>query len=171
MPLPLNASSWHRDRLHLRLAGARAAVDSAQARLGGAALDPAEGEAWWNGVRDHTHPFFAATPEDGTEPGGAAPGPLWRLSLPPTTPSLDLPGERFIEWHGAQRWIRTDASALTVRAAAVNAGGHATLFRGGDKSVGVFTPLAAPLLSIHRGLKQAFDPAGVFNPGRLYADL
>jgi glycolate oxidase FAD binding subunit len=51
-------------------------------------------------------------------------------------------------------------------------GGHATLWRGGgDRSVGVFTPLAAPLLQIQRRLKAAFDPAGVFNPGRLYPAL
>ena len=44
-------------------------------------------------------------------------------------------------------------------------------FRAADKSAGVFAPLAPPLARIHRGLKQAFDPAGVFNPGRLYPDL
>jgi glycolate oxidase FAD binding subunit len=50
-------------------------------------------------------------------------------------------------------------------------GGTATLFRGGDKAVGVFHPLAPANLAIHRRLKQAFDPKGVFNPGRLYAEL
>ena len=35
----------------------------------------------------------------------------------------------------------------------------------------MFAPLAAPLDRIHRQLKQAFDPAGVFNRGRLYAGL
>ncbi|MGB2974233.1 MAG: hypothetical protein WBD29_17945, partial [Candidatus Competibacter sp.] len=29
----------------------------------------------------------------------------------------------------------------------------------------------APLLRIHRALKQRFDPAGVFNRGRMYAEL
>ena len=50
-------------------------------------------------------------------------------------------------------------------------GGHATLIRGADKSSGVFTPVSEVLMRIHRGLKQAFDPASVFNRGRLYADL
>ena len=49
-------------------------------------------------------------------------------------------------------------------------GGHATLFRGGDKSVGVFHPLPPVMEKIHRHLKQTFDPAGIFNPGRLYRD-
>ena len=48
------------------------------------------------------------------------------------------------------------------------AGGHATLFRGGDKSVGVFQPLAPALAKIHERLKAGFDPSNVFNPGRMY---
>jgi glycolate oxidase FAD binding subunit len=54
---------------------------------------------------------------------------------------------------------------------AAAAGGHATLFRGGDKTVGVFQPLSLPLLQIHRNLKRAFDPQGILNPGRLYPDM
>jgi glycolate oxidase FAD binding subunit len=50
-------------------------------------------------------------------------------------------------------------------------GGHATLFKGGDKSVGVFQPLQPAIARIHRDLKQAFDPAGIFNPGRMYPDF
>ena len=40
-----------------------------------------------------------------------------------------------------------------------------------DKAAGAFTRPAEPLMRIHRSLKQAFDPAGVFNRGRLYADF
>jgi glycolate oxidase FAD binding subunit len=47
-------------------------------------------------------------------------------------------------------------------------GGHATLFRGGDKAVGVFHPLAPAVATIHQRLRQAFDPAGIFNPHRMY---
>ena len=66
---------------------------------------------------------------------------------------------------------RTAAEAREVRAAAAQAGGHATLIRGADKSDGVFTPVSDVLMRIHQGLKQAFDPARIFNPGRLYAEL
>jgi glycolate oxidase FAD binding subunit len=82
-----------------------------------------------------------------------------------------LPGRQLIEWNGAQRWWRTTAATREVRAAAQLAGGHATLIRGADKSNGVFSPVSDVLLRIHHGLKQAFDPARVFNPGRLYAGL
>ncbi|MEK7834923.1 MAG: FAD-linked oxidase C-terminal domain-containing protein, partial [Pseudomonadota bacterium] len=64
--------------------------------------------------------------------------------------------------------LATDADAQTVRAAAAFGSGHATLFRASDKSAGVFQPLPPALQTIHRKLKQAFDPAGIFNPGRLY---
>jgi glycolate oxidase FAD binding subunit len=165
-PLPVTASSWHQGRLRVRLAGARAAVRSAAQSLGGRAIDANEAAAWWRAVRDQTEAFFVL--DDAALNQGEG---LWRLSVPAAAPALDLPGAQFIEWGGAQRWQRTTAAAADVRAAAARVGGHATLFRGGDRSAGVFAPLAPPLLCIHRELKAAFDPAGVLNPGRLYADL
>ena len=59
----------------------------------------------------------------------------------------------------------------TIRAISAAAGGHATLFRGGDHGGDVFQPLTAELLSLHQRLKQAFDPAGILNPGRMYREL
>jgi glycolate oxidase FAD binding subunit len=76
-----------------------------------------------------------------------------------------------IEWNGALRWLRTRADAAAVRAAAQRAGGHATLFRAADKAAGAFTPLSPVLLRLHRELKAAFDPAGIFNRGRLYPEF
>jgi glycolate oxidase FAD binding subunit len=93
------------------------------------------------------------------------------LSVPAASASVKLPGDQWIEWHGAQRWWRTTAAAREVRDAASRAGGHATLMRGADRSDGVFAPVSDVLMRIHRGLKQAFDPACIFNPGRLYAEL
>jgi len=164
-PLPLNASAWYQDRLYLRFKGARAAVRSACETLGGSQLD-CDATAWWESVRDHHHPFFA------TKSANDAPAQcLWRVSVPDTAAPIALPGEQFIEWGGAVRWWRTNASASAVRQAAAQQGGHATLFRAADKSAGVFSPLPNPLMQIHRQLKQAFDPAGIFNPGRMYPGL
>jgi glycolate oxidase FAD binding subunit len=156
-PLPVSASSWHGGVLTVRLSGARSAVDAARNRIGGDSLDDADG--WWRALREHDGAFFAEA------------GSLWRLSLPTAAPPLALPGTQLIEWGGAQRWLRTDADVATVRAAANKAGGHATLFRGGDRHAGVFQPLAPAVLAIHRQLKNAFDPAGVFNRGRMYKDF
>jgi glycolate oxidase FAD binding subunit len=86
-------------------------------------------------------------------------------------PPLGLEGEQLIEWGGAQRWLRTGQDAATIRRAAEQAGGHATLFRGSDKDVGVFHPLAPAIAAIHRNLKSSFDPAGIFNTGRMYPEF
>ncbi|KWR91024.1 glycolate oxidase subunit GlcE [Cupriavidus sp. IDO] len=163
-PLPIAASAWHDGVLHVRLSGAAAAVRAAREKLGGEPFDQAEAIALWQSLREQAHPFFAPAL------GGRA---LWRLAMPPTAAPLDLPGAQLIEWGGGQRWWLPDDStdAGTVRAVAQAAGGHATLFRNGDKSVGVFTPLSSPLAAIHTRLKASFDPAGIFNPRRMYPGL
>ena len=158
-PLPVSATLFGGSELHVRLSGSHAGVDAAIKKVGGETIAPETAERLWSGVREHTNAFFACD------------GPLWRLSVKPTTPPLGLPGTHLIEWGGALRWLRSDAPAQTIRDAAAQAGGHATLFRGGDKSIGVFHPLPPALMKLHRNLKHAMDPAGILNPGRLYADL
>ncbi|MBV6322396.1 glycolate oxidase subunit GlcE [Duganella violaceipulchra] len=157
-PLPISASCWHEGVLSLRLSGAEAAVEAAQRKLGGVALE--DDAAFWTSLRDQTHGYF----KDG--------GSLWRLSVPPAASAIILRGEQLIEWGGAQRWLKvegTDAEqAAGIRRTVAAAGGHATLFRSADKSVGVFHPLAPAVAKIHERLKQSFDPAGIFNPGRMY---
>jgi glycolate oxidase FAD binding subunit len=158
-PVPVSASAWTRNELRVRLSGAAAAVRAARDKIGGELADAAQAERFWTGVREQTDPFF----------GNDA--PLWRISVPSATPPLKLPGEPLIEWGGALRWLCSQADARTVREAAKRAGGHATLFRGGDKSVGVFQPLAPALMKIHGELKREFDPHGIFNRGRMYPEL
>ena len=165
-PLPVNASAWHDGRLHVRLAGAAAAVSAACGKLGGAVVDPEAARRWWQGVRDQAQDFFSLSASE-----LSAGQSLWRLSLPATAAPVKLPGRQFIEWHGAQRWWRTGAAAGEVREAAARAGGHATLIRGPRTADPVFSPLNEALMRVHRELKRAFDPAGIFNPGRLYAEL
>lgn len=155
-PLPVSGSAWRGGQLALRLSGAEAAVDAAMRLLGGEAVPDAA--AFWTEVREQRHAFFS---------GGE---PLWRLSVPSATGALVLGGEQMIEWGGAQRWLRADGDAATaqaIRRTVEACGGHATLFRGGDKRVGVFQPLAPALGRIHARMQDAFDPARIFNPGRL----
>jgi glycolate oxidase FAD binding subunit len=182
-PLPLNASCWvhddsaapRQDFLFLRLRGALAAVQAACPRLiadvqaaGGDAMpmDNDQAGADWTACREQTLPFFAQPP--------SADACLWRLSVPQTTPALDLPFAQLIEWHGGLRWLWAPASAATqLRQLALQAGGHATLFRraaAGPAEVPVFAPLPPVLSRIQRELKKQFDPAGVFNPGRMSMD-
>jgi len=158
-PLPITGTAYRDGDLGVRLSGARVAVDAAAKKIGGTPVEPTQAERLWAGIRDQTDPFFA-----GSEP-------LWRLSIKSTTPPLDLPGKQLIEWGGALRWLKSAADANTIRDGAGRSGGHATLFRGGDRSQGVFQPLPPSLMKLHRNLKQAFDPSGILNPGRLYADM
>ena len=163
-PLPISASVWYAQRLLVRLSGAAAAVEAASRRFateaGAQPVAPSEATASWHAVREQRLPFFADSSR-----------PLWRVSLPQTAPVLDLPGEPLIEWGGALRWLSSDAPAERVRSLAKSLGGAATLFRHADRSGEVFPPLSPGLLAVHRRLKAAFDPAGIFNPGRLYAEL
>lgn len=163
LPLPISASAWHDGALRVRLSGAEPAVEAARHKIGGE-LDPA-GAAWWDGLRDQTHAFFAPAEGDVA---------LFRLALPDTGPALTLPGPQLIEWGGALRWCRANPADLPrIRALASASGGHATLFRGvgGANPDDAFTPLPAALLRIQRELKRVFDPAGVFNRGRLYPEF
>jgi glycolate oxidase FAD binding subunit len=158
-PLPLSASFWFDNRLWLRLSGAEAAVAAACRTLGGQVSPGAA--AWWQAVREQTHAAYA--------------GPtLWRLALPSTTPPLALDGLRAIEWGGGLRWYVTEVEPAVVRAAAAAAGGHAVLYRAAESLrclEGAFAPLSPALLALHRRLKKAFDPRGILNPGRLYAEF
>jgi len=157
-PLPISATAWRAGDLAVRLSGAEAAVRAARGKIGGEAVAPADAGAFWRGIREQTDPFFRTD------------GPLWRLAVPSTSPPLGLPGEQLIEWGGSLRWLAADADARALRERAAQAAGHATLFRGGDKAVGVFQPLAPAVARIHRNLKAEFDPHGVLNRGRMYPD-
>ena len=119
-----------------------------------------DGPGLWRAAREQTAPFFIRDDL-----------PLWRLSVPSTTPPLALPGRQALTWAGAQRWLKSDADAATVRAAAAQAGGHASLFRAGPAGPAdaPFPPLPAALAELHLRLKRVFDPQGILNPGRLHA--
>lgn len=169
--LPVRASAWVQDTLHVRLEGAEAAVIASARQLraahGARVLDPAQADAWWAGLRDQSHAFFSAPAALRSTVDDGAPT-LWRLSVPPSHPPLAVAGDTLVEWGGGQRWVHSHEAAEVLRALAASAGGHATAFRGARDRSAVFDPLPPVLERIHRNLKAAFDPAGIFNPGRLY---
>ena len=164
-PLPLNASAWWDGALLLRLRGAMAAVQSAARALGGELIDGAHASAFWAGLREHSDDYFIGARRAVESGSGAR---LCPLPLPPTAPPLALNGEQLIEWGGGQRWLCTAMPAAQVREATARLRGHATIFNAHDKTPGVFAPLRTPLDRIHRQMKKAFDPDGVFNPGRMF---
>ena len=157
-PLPLSASAWWNGAAYLRLSGAPAAVRAARIRLGGEALEAPAAAEWWRELRSQRHTLFGGVPN------------LWRLSVPSNIAQLELDGARLIEWGGALRWYASDLPASEVRRIATAAGGSALHWRGGAAG-SRFHPLAAPVLAIHRRLKERFDPHGIFNLNRLAVGL
>lgn len=155
--LPLSATLYDGNRLYLRLCGTPRSVTAAKQKIGGDELSSRD--EFWNKINEQTHAFFDSNL------------PLWRLSLAPYTPALDIPGKWMLDWGGAQRWLLSVAPAKMIRAAAQQVGGHACLFRNGDHDQEVFHPLPKKLMTLHHNLKNAFDPKGVFNPGRMYKEF
>ncbi|MBB1073754.1 glycolate oxidase subunit GlcE [Rhodoferax sp. 4810] len=179
-PLPLNASCWAQEdaapgeagKLYVRLRGAAAAVNAAIRKmtddLPGETMDNAQAGPDWSACRDQTLPFFTAA----DHPGEA----LWRLSTPQTAPALNLPWPQLVEWHGGLRWVWAPESAQhKLRDLTQAVDGFTTLFRAASpvekRATGHFEPLDKPIDQIHARLKAEFDPARIFNPGRLVASL
>ena len=155
--LPLSAALYDGNHLYLRLCGTPHSVATAKQKVGGDELSTSN--EFWHKINEHTHAFFDS------------PLPLWRLSLAPHTPSLALEGKWMLDWGGAQRWLLSDAPAENIRTLTQQAGGHATLFKNGDRNHDVFHPLQPKLMALHNNLKNAFDPKGILNPGRMYEEL
>ncbi|MBX3537582.1 MAG: glycolate oxidase subunit GlcE [Chelatococcus sp.] len=135
----------------------------------GEILDDGEGAALWRDVRDVAH-FM----RDGDA--------VWRVSTAPSraaditsalSRALDC---RFIyDWGGGLIWLSVpvdgDAGASVIRSIVTTTGDHATLIRAPAEvraNVAVFHPIAAPLMRLSKDIKHAFDPEGVFEPGRMY---
>lgn len=164
-PLPLNASCWHDGQLWLRLRGARAAIEDACRQLGGERLAPEVAQAFWHSLREQQHNSLQA------RGNGLC---LWRLSVPQTAPALRLPAGAEpgpIEWLGAQRWVHAPRElSAALEDVAQTVGGSATLFRADTadsiSNWKIFNPKNPALQAVHAQLKRAFDPRGIFNPGR-----
>lgn len=106
---------------------------------------------------------------------------VWRISVPPASGAEvtaaimeKLEGEVFYDWGGGLIWLALEAQADAgheVVRGALKSGGHATLIRAEDTvraTIPVFHPQPGPLAEITKRTKSAFDPNGVFNPGRMY---
>lgn len=153
-PLPVSACCYDGEVLRVRLSGSESGVRSAREKIGGEEV--AQGDIYWADLREHRLAFFRSD------------APLWRLSVPAATLAPSDGDKWLLDWGGAQRWLVSDQPPAKVRQQASAADGHATLFRGGDRSDDIFHPLSAAIETIHRRLKEAFDPKGILNPGRMY---
>lgn len=128
---------------------------------------------FWREIRD-----VRLLGED-TETGDDA---IWRISVPPA----EAPGllerlhagfemDAYLDWGGGLIWARVtgmaDAGSYVIRRAMGSTGGHALLVRArNDQRIvePVFHPEAAGVERLTRNIKEAFDPGGILNPGRMY---
>lgn len=177
--LPVGLDDGQPARTLVRVEGFTDSVDHRLQRLTealGAAkitlLDGEESAHLWKRVRDAA---FVA------EPRGNA---VWRISAAPSNgpkvvAAAELgPARHFYDWGGGLVWLSVpasgDAGAAGIRKAVAAHGGHATLVRAPAElraAVEVFQPLAGPLMRLTAGIKASFDPAGILNPGRMYAGI
>lgn len=148
-PLPLSASCHLGNTLYVRLSGTEPGVRAASTKLGGMIVE--KGDEFWRELREHQRSFFQDA------------APLWRLSVPPAAPPINLPGKWLTDWGGAQRWLKSDAPAGEIHRAAETAGGYAAFFRGASNQTTPAAPTAPVLTRLQRDIRHAFDPSGIFN--------
>ena len=160
--IPVSATSFHDSNIYIRLSGHKSAVLAASSQF--SLSEYSDGENYWESLREHRDDFFRNDFFSDDEN-------LWRISVPSTTEKLNPHGQWLIEWGGAQRWLKTSESIEQVRDAVSKAGGHATLFRGGDREGDIFQPLSSGIEQLHIALKNAFDPKKILNRGRLYKEF
>lgn len=102
---------------------------------------------------------------------------VWRITVPPSESAglaHALAGTRWVaDWAGGLFWVgmsgTDESSAGRLRHIAVRARGQATLLRAPEPvrvSVPVFPPQSEALAGLTRAVTAAFDPMGLFNPGR-----
>lgn len=156
-PLPLSGACYDGDHLYVRLSGAETAVKAAAKKIGGEPYSRAE--SFWQRLREQELSFFKHQ------------APLWRCAVAPASPPLGLVDPQLIDWGGGLRWFASRQPAERIRRLAAGAGGHATLYRNGDEATPRFHPLEPAMLKLHQRLRQALDPQGILNPGRMYPEL
>lgn len=131
--------------------------------------ETAESLAFWRAVRD-AEPLVVDAKEA-----------IWRISVPPSAaPALmnfalreDLRG--FLDWGGGLVFLAgkaSEATHLAVTAAVRKAGGTWWLLRAPSTLrhvAEVVPPEPGALAAIRRRVAEAFDPARILNPGRMFA--
>ena len=151
----ISASSWDGARIRIRLSGSPSGIEHARSCIGGEYVD---GKDYWRDLNNFRLDFFRQ------------PGRLWRISVAPMSEPFDVDLNQLIDWGGAQRWLKSDEPPLSIRSRASRLGGHAECFSG-DSTVTTFHPLEGSILTVNRCFKNALDPAGILNPGRMYPEL
>jgi glycolate oxidase FAD binding subunit len=136
-------------------------------------LEEKDSRALWKSVRE-VRPFASEASRQ---------RPLWRISTAPArghevAAAITPAAQMFYDWGGGLIWVAMpygdEPDAAHIREAVAAVGGHATLVRASASvraSADVFQPQEAGLAALGKRVKDAFDPKGVLNPGRMVAGV
>lgn len=150
----ISAACWDGRHIRIRLSGSPSGIEHARAHIGGEYSDD---NSYWQKLNNFGLEFFQQSEC------------LWRISVAPLSEPLGNYAQ-LVDWGGAQRWLKSDEPAVTIRSRAVQLSGHADCFSD-DPAVATFHPLEEDLLKVNRRFKSALDPAGILNPGRLHPEF
>lgn len=157
LPLPVTGACWYRGGLYVRLAGSAAVIDAAAGQIEDAV--PFDDEGFWPALADMSLPFFAGAEH------------LWRISLRSTHSHFRADEEWLLDWRGARRWLAARCDRDALQALVGDGGGELCQLRGAAQGADILPERSDAYRRTLQRLKQALDPAGVFNPGRLYSWL
>ncbi len=156
--VPVSAAAFENNQFKIRLSGKQNFIERF---LGNTELKLQElPNIYWKDLNQHQLDYFKNKDIN-----------IWRLSVPKSTPLIELEGEWIIDWGGAQRWLKTSLPEKQIRKIVSSIGGHASLYYAVDNSIERFHPLSSSLKALHQNLKRAFDPNGILNPGKMYHEL
>jgi len=151
----ISAACWDGIHIRIRLSGSTSGIEHARSHIGGEYIDDND---YWQDLNNLKLGFFQQA------------GRLWRISVAPMSESFGNYSSQLIDWGGAQRWLKSDEPPASIRSQASQLGGHAECFSD-DPTVATFHPLEGSVLAVNRQFKNALDPAGILNPGRLHPEF
>lgn len=156
---PLSGVSYDGQQGRLRVAGGNAVLERF-IKTHNLAPDHT-GQRYWQDLRHHSGCFFEQSDDSDSKT-------IWMLSLPrwsqPSFGALSY----IMDWAGARYWIQ-GGQHDELQKIATDFHGHLTCYK--SRHNDLFATQSEAVLRLHQSLKHAYDPKGIFNPGRLYADL
>ena len=147
--LPVTGVVYWQGQVYVRLQGEPATLEEAAVKLGGDELAAEAAGQFWTSVREQT----LLQPQ--------ADEVLWRTNVAPNEGHTMIAEDCLLNWAGAQRWQCLKQGEPGPQGA--------VQYSGGDRQLEVNGELDKTAMGIQKNLKAAFDPQGIFNPGRLYS--